>query len=416
MWPLQSMLDQALALGSEWGPFLLLVATASLVTVGFARVLTRLAKYDPPGERFDFLTVVLRAIQPLLLVAVFSITFWVGLRYFDGRVPPDVVVGFVRLQMAMAIFLVAWVGARGLAAALRQKAKKETRWQPAATLGVRVAHIVIYVVALLVILGQYDVEITPVLTSLGIAGLAVALALQDTLANFFAGLWIQTGKSLWPGHYIKVEDKNIEGYVLEVGWRTSKLKTLPGNVVIIPNSVLAQSTITDYFLPNPSMGTSITLVVGLETDPDRVVAMVLDEIRAAIRENDYMQEPPAPAVRLNRRTDNGWEIWAGFWVRAFNHQWNAQGAVWNRVRKRFLAEGIRMPYPVQERIQVPQERPDLLQGAAAAQDPPDGAPRPGPAPGRTGGASAARAGDVLHTKPSPAQGVPRDGPRGPPIR
>ena len=95
---------------------------------------------------------------------------------------------------------------------------------------------------LLVLLAYLNISITPMLTALGIGGLAVALALQDTLANFFAGLHILVERPIFVGDYIRLESGQ-EGVVTDIGWRTTRIRTLSANMVVVPNTKITSGTL-----------------------------------------------------------------------------------------------------------------------------------------------------------------------------
>lgn len=312
--------------------------------------------------------VVLYAIHPPVAVILFVAFVWGGLRYlplgfsaFTGQV-------IDRAGITVVIFAGAVGFARLLKGLLRLPAKRDERWLGLTLIGTRVVAITVYAIAFLVVINQYGIAITPILTAMGVGGIAVALALQDTLANMFSGIWIQTQKALRPGHFIKIEELKVDGFVEEVGWRTTKLRTLPGNLIEMPNKTVANSTITDYFQPEPKMGTSITITTGFESDPEKIVPMMLEECMAAADEVSFVLKEPAPAARLNQATDNGWEFWMGFWVPYYYSQWNAQGYVLNRIRKRFLKEGVRLPYPIRETYVVHENRTDVSEAITARRD------------------------------------------------
>lgn len=326
------------------------------VLVAFLRAFARRTASELDDVAIDTL-------DPALAIVLFAGGAWWSLR----RLPSAGSGGFVGVLDGALLLLVLVAAAialirlsRGL---LGLAARRKPRYSMAARLGGRGVAITVWIVAGLVLLDQYGLEITPLLTTLGIAGLAVALALQDTLANFFAGIWIQAGRSVSPGHYVRLEEQKVEGFVDEVGWRTTRIRTLPGNYVEVPNQTVARNTITDYWLPTPKMGTDLTLVTGFEADPERVVAILVEEALEASREVAFVLERPSPQARLNRIVENGWEFWLSFWVPFYYVQGNAQGYVLNRIRKRFLREGIRLPYPIREQVVVPPDRPDLS-GAA----------------------------------------------------
>ncbi len=118
----------------------------------------------------------------------------------------------------------------------------------------------IMMIGILIILTVLGISITPLITALGVGGLAVALALQDTLANLFAGIHILMEKSIRIGDFIKLESGQ-EGFVEDITWRTTRVKMLPSNMVIIPNGVLAKSIVTNYYLPEKRMSLLIPVSV-----------------------------------------------------------------------------------------------------------------------------------------------------------
>jgi len=121
----------------------------------------------------------------------------------------------------------------------------------------------IILIGLLIAMDSLKISITPLLTTLGIGGLAVALAFKDTLANFFAGLYILADRPIRLGDYIKLEG-GPEGYVESIGWRSTRMRTLFNNIVVIPNSKVSESIITNYFLPERRV--SLVLNIGVSYD------------------------------------------------------------------------------------------------------------------------------------------------------
>lgn len=124
---------------------------------------------------------------------------------------------------------------------------------PISTLTQSLAKIFIYIFGILIILNTLGISITPLLTAFGLGGLAVALALQDTLSNLFAGFYITVSRQIRVGDFIKLESGE-EGYVEDIGWRATRVRMLPNNIVLIPNAKLAQSVITNYYFPEQELG------------------------------------------------------------------------------------------------------------------------------------------------------------------
>src|SRR5262249_59733874 len=107
-------------------------------------------------------------------------------------------------------------------------------------LGQAVVRGVVFVIGLLVLLTALGIAITPILTALGVGGLAIALALQDTLGNLFAGLHLLADRPIRVGDYVRLSVENVEGHVLDVGWRSTRIRMLQNNVVVVPNKRVAQ--------------------------------------------------------------------------------------------------------------------------------------------------------------------------------
>ena len=139
---------------------------------------------------------------------------------------------------------------------------------PTTTLTENLVRIVVVILGLLVILAGLDLEITPILTALGVGGLAVALALQDTLANLFAGFYLTVAKHIRIGNYIKLSSGE-EGYLVDIDWRASRLRQLTNNTVLVPNAKLSQSIVTNYDSPDHEIVVTIEASVDYVSDLDQ---------------------------------------------------------------------------------------------------------------------------------------------------
>jgi small-conductance mechanosensitive channel len=135
--------------------------------------------------------------------------------------------------------------------------------------------IIIYAIAIIMIFGTFGVEIGPFLAGLGIAGLAVALALQDTLSNVFSGIYMATDKPIRIGDYIEL-DSGVKGFIEDISWRTTRIKNLNSNMVFIPNSKLAQAIITNYNLPEEEISFSVPVSIAFRNDLNKVEKITLN--------------------------------------------------------------------------------------------------------------------------------------------
>ncbi|MGB9715051.1 MAG: mechanosensitive ion channel family protein [Thermodesulfovibrionales bacterium] len=204
---------------------------------------------------------------------------------------------------------------------------------------------IILIIGLLIILSSLGISITPLITALGVGGLAVALALQDTLANLFAGIHILMEKSIRVGDFIKLETGQ-EGYVEDITWRTTRVKMLPNNMVVIPNSKLAQSVVTNYYLPEKRMSLLIPISVSYFSDPEKVEKILVEETKKAIGEIPGLLGEPEPFVRfIPGFGDSSLDFTLICQVQEFVDQYPAQHELRKRIFKRFKQEGIEIPFP-----------------------------------------------------------------------
>ena len=217
---------------------------------------------------------------------------------------------------------------------------------PVTGLGQAVARGVVYVVGLLVLLDVLGVEITPILTALGVGGLAVALALKDTLSNLFAGMHLLVDRPIRVGDYVKIAG-DIEGYIVDVGWRSTRVRMLQNNVVVVPNGRVAESVIVNYDLPEPRMSLLLQVGVAYASDPDHVERVLLEETRAAAGQVPGLLGDPPPFVRfIPGFGESSLDFTLICQVATFVDQYGVQHELRKRILRRLRAEGIEIPFPI----------------------------------------------------------------------
>jgi len=210
--------------------------------------------------------------------------------------------------------------------------------------------IFVALLGLLFLLNYLRVDIRPLLTALGVGGLAVALALQDTLSNLFAGLYISVSSQIRVGDYIKL-NSGEEGYVSDITWRSTTLRSLANNFIFVPNSKLGQAIITNYNLPAKSVGVSVNIHVAFDADTDAIEALLLDE---TMREKiDGLITDPPPSIAWSPAADSSLLFAINFQVAEFANQATVQSELRKRVFKRLRKEGIALPYPTQSVVIKP---------------------------------------------------------------
>ena len=209
---------------------------------------------------------------------------------------------------------------------------------------------VIYAMGLLVILQYYGISIAPILTAAGVGGMAVALALQETLANIFAGLHLILSKQLRIGDYIRL-GTGEEGRVTDITWRFTTIIPLgASSTIVIPNKTIAGANISNFSLPTQNINVSVPVGVAYDSDlttVERVTIETAKEVLARV-DNNPNAEP------LVRYTDFG-DSSINFNVILPSSMFDNQGIIKHEFIKaltdRYRTEGIDIPFPIRTIIQ-----------------------------------------------------------------
>ena len=194
-------------------------------------------------------------------------------------------------------------------------------------------------------LNTIGISITPIIASLGIGTVAVALALQETLANLFAGIYMIVEKPIESGHFIKLESGE-QGYVTRVGWRSTQIRMLGDTVVVVPNSKLAGSVITNMSLPKEELAVTIEVGVDYGCNLDRVETVTLEVAR------DVMACVPGtipgfePRMRFHSFGDSSVNFTAWLGAKDYVSGLALKHEFIKRLHSRYGREGIGIPFPI----------------------------------------------------------------------
>jgi small-conductance mechanosensitive channel len=208
-----------------------------------------------------------------------------------------------------------------------------------------VMRILVFMIGILVILNALGVSITPMLATLGVGGLAVALALQDTLANLFAGIHINLARQIRVGDYVRI-DSGEEGYVADIGWRATRVRMLSNNIILVPNDKLAKSIVTNYHLPGQDLAVLVDVGVHYGTDLVRAEAVAIEVAREVMREVKGGVPEFEPFIRYNKFGDSSINFTAILRAREFTDQYLVKHEFIKRLNARFAKEGIVIPFPI----------------------------------------------------------------------
>ena len=203
----------------------------------------------------------------------------------------------------------------------------------------------LFAMAAMVCLDILGINISPLIAGLGIGGLAVALALQPTLSNLFAGTYVITEGVVSAGDYIEMEN-GITGYVVDVNWRSTRLRTWTNNLVIIPNARFAETIITNYSKPDEYVNVYLTCGVAYESDLPRVEEVSVVVMREL--ESDHQGVVPGYGVYFGYDNfgDSNINFWLFMQANSRLASFEVRSELIKRLHARLSAEGITINYPV----------------------------------------------------------------------
>ena len=256
-----------------------------------------------------------------------------------------------KLILALVILVMMYFPAKVIVLALHRAGQRDPSvlrvTQPAAF----VVEMLFVLLGTIIFLENMGVSLTWAWGTLGVGSVAVALALQETLSNFFSGLYLLADRPVGPNDYIKL-DTNQEGYVVRIGWRSTILRTLGNNHIVIPNSTFAKSTITNYSAPEARMSYSLAVSVAYGTDPSQVEKVLLEAAHEALRDGlEGLLAKPEPSVSfIPGFGASSLDFSLGLQIRQFTDQFPVQSELRKRIVKKFRDAGIDMPFPARTRI------------------------------------------------------------------
>ncbi|MGM0386284.1 MAG: mechanosensitive ion channel family protein [Actinomycetota bacterium] len=213
-----------------------------------------------------------------------------------------------------------------------------------ASIFLNLIRLAVLVIGLLAVLSTLGISITPMLTALGVGGLAVALALQDTLSNLFAGLQIISSRMVRAGDYVELSSGEA-GFVEDVNWRYTTIRQLARNMVVVPNATLASTIFTNHKLPAEDFGLYMAVGVAYDSDLDLAERIAKEVASEVIAEFSPTVRDFEPSARFHTFGDSSIDMTIVLRAGQFDDQWEMRHQFVKRLKKRFDDAGIEIPFP-----------------------------------------------------------------------
>jgi len=349
--------DLLLRFSSLAGMFMPLIIFILVLFIGLIVkkvILNRLLRWaKKTSSQLDGIFV--QAVKSPLMVLCLMLALYFAVQF--SKLPENIVQVMSKSILILGIISVVLALANLLSGLIKLYASRIDSTLPVTSLTQNIARIFVFSTGALIILNSLGVSITPILATLGVGGLAVALALQDTLTNLFAGFHITVAKQIKVGDYIKLESGE-EGYVVDINWRSTKIKMLPNNLVLIPNDKLNKAIVTNYYLPDKEMAVLVDLGVHYKSDLEKVEKVTSEVAKSVMTEVSGGVAYFEPFIRFSAFGDSCVKFTVILRAKEFVDQYLIKHEFIKRLHKRYIQEGINIPYPIRA-INYEQEKAKL---------------------------------------------------------
>ncbi len=327
----------------QWILPLALILGSLIAGVIFERIILNKLKKIAAKTQFFGHELVFEALQRKTLIWFFLAGLY-GAIITSSLLNPTVSSSLGKIITAIFLYTLTLVLAKLAGGFVSLSGQRARGVLPSASLLANLAKVLVFVFGILMILQSLGISITPIIATLGIGGLAVALAFQDTLSNLYAGLYLILSQQVRPGDYVKLESSE-EGYITDITWRNTTIKEIPNNLIIVPNTKLASAIFKNYHLPAKEIAIQIPVGVSYDSNLEEVeqitVAVakeVMQTVSGGVPEFD-------PFILYQDFGEFSIHFNVFLRVKEFFDQRLVKHEFIKRLHKRYREEGIEIPFP-----------------------------------------------------------------------
>ncbi len=284
----------------------------------------------------------IRALERPILLWGALLGAHVGVASVPALASPDV----HTIQQTLEVILIisaSWTLGRIAADAISARTAEANL--PSANLIPNLARTGVLLIGALVLLDQLEIKITPILTALGVGGLAVGLALQDTLANLFAGIQILVSKQIRVGDFIRLSSGE-EGFVTDITWRYTTIQQLANNFTIVPNAKLSSAVTANFNMPDLEQAVSVQVGVSYASDLERVERVTVEVARDVMKTVAGGVPGYEPSIRFHTFGDSSINFSVNLRGQDYTAQYLIKHEFIKRLTARYRTEGIDIPFPI----------------------------------------------------------------------
>ena len=311
------------------------------------------SKLKKAAEKSDWAgdDAVLEAIEPHIVIWFFLAALSIAVSNIQALEPSNAYLTNILNDYVPKFLIIVLIGSVTLAVGklsvslFNLWAEGQEKGFPSTTMFTNFVRIAVYVIGILIILDALSISITPMITALGVGGLAVSLALKDTLTDVFAGLHILLSKKVQVGDFVQIDTGDM-GYVKNISWRNTIIMERTNNIIHIPNTRLSSAIIKNFDSGDPSFSIKIPVGVGYSSDLDKVEKVtreVVDDIQNSMEETNKNYEP---TMRFQNFGESSINLMVYFRGNRYGDQNPIIHQFIKLLHKKYSDSGIEIPFPM----------------------------------------------------------------------
>jgi small-conductance mechanosensitive channel len=328
-------------LGNVYLKFLLILAVTVLAAYIAKFILKRILKPLTKKTKTKIDDLIVKSLSSIIFYIILALGLKIGFNSFDfqTQIHNSIINTLLIAMVSFLIFKIIQNFAQLWRKewATKTKSTADDRMIP---LIEKILKAIVLILAVIFIFSAWNINISPLLATAGIAGLAVGLAVKDSLANIIGGLQLVFDKTFKVGDKVQLESGEL-GVILDVGLRSTKLKTYDNEVIYIPNGQLANAKIKNYTQPDLSIRVNVNFGVVYGSDTEKVREVVLE----AVKKIDKVLEDPEPIVQFLKMSDFSLDFVARAWVESYTDAYSTSIKMTDEIYNALNRAKIGIPFP-----------------------------------------------------------------------
>tara|TARA_B110000438_G_C15698331_1_gene599919 strand:+ start:28 stop:1089 length:1062 start_codon:yes stop_codon:yes gene_type:complete len=337
---------------SLWVVPLMITLTGTFFGFLFKKFVHSQLKIAAKKSVWEIDDVILKAVESQIIFWFFLISLSVGLQ--DLKIIESYGTYISQILIILVISSITHATANLTNGLLKIWSKKQGRGFPSTSMFSNFVVIAVYITGLLIILDSLNISIAPMLTALGVGGIAVSLALKDTLSDVFAGLHILLSKKVQPGDFVSLDSGEM-GYIKNITWRNTTMLERTNNIIHIPNNKLSSAIVKNYDSSDPSFSIKIPIGVSYESNLQEVENIVLEVANEIYSDMKEINKNSKPAFKFRKFGESSIDFMVYFKGNKYGDQNPIIHQFIKKIHTRFNAEGIEIPFPVRTLINKKEE-------------------------------------------------------------